>query len=354
MPSIAAVEVAFPRNYYGQEELATALLGMASAQRLGFEREQVLRFFSAVGVSGRHLALPIDAYARLDGLGARNSAFIECALDLGERAVSAVLERARLSAADVELFASSTVTGLAVPSLEARLMNRLSFRADCRRLPLFGLGCVAGAAGLARVDDYLRGRPKAAALLLCTELCSLTFQPDDGSIANVISCGLFGDGAACALVVGDEHPLADGELPAIVDTRSTLFADTERVMGWDVVDRGFRVVLSSEVPALAEHALPEVVRELLAAHDLVPADVDPWIAHPGGPAVINAMEAGLGLAPGTLQSSRDSLARHGNLSSASVLCILRETLATRPITGGRGLLLAMGPGFCAELLLLAW
>lgn len=353
MACIAAVEVAFPRHYYGQEELASALLGMAEIKALGFDREKVLRFFSSVEVSGRHLALPIEAYGKLEGFGARNAAFIECALDLGERAVSSVLEQTGLAPSDVELFATSTVTGIAVPSLEARLMNRLDFRSDCRRLPLFGLGCVAGAAGLARVNDYLHGHPKGAALLLCAEMCSLTFQPDDASVANVISCGLFGDGAACVLLVGDEHALATSGGPAIIDTRSELFPNTERTMGWDIVDSGFRVVLSNEVPALAGNELPSLIREFLSSHGLSTADIDPWIAHPGGPAVIEAMENGLDLEPGTLHKSRRCLARFGNLSSVSVLVILHETLHEQPErTGKRGLLLAMGPGFCAELLLL--
>jgi len=238
-----------------------------------------------------------------------------------------------------------------VPSIEARLMNRLGFAADCRRLPLFGLGCVAGAAGIARANDYLEGHPTHAALLLCVELCSLTFQPDDMSVANLIACGLFADGAACVLLVGDDHPLASKAKLRIEATRSVLFPNTEAVMGWDIVDTGFRIVLSGQVPELAQTALAHGIRAFLSANGLHPSQITRWVAHPGGPAVIDAMERGLELPHGALDRSRDCLARIGNLSSASVLVILRESLAADQ-SRGPALLLAMGPGFCAELLLL--
>jgi alkylresorcinol/alkylpyrone synthase len=354
MPCIAAVEAAFPRHYYGQEEIAAALLGMADTHGLAFDRAHVARFFSAVGVKGRHLALPLEAYQGLKGFADRNGAWLSCALELGERAVADALAQATLTPKDIQLFATSTVTGIAVPSIEARLMHRLEFDASCRRLPLFGLGCVAGASGIARVSDYLRGRPRDAALLLCVELCSLTFQPDDASVANVIASALFGDGAAAVVLVGDDHPLAGDGRPGVLDTRSVLFPDSERVMGWDVVDTGFRVVLQSTVPELAGSDLPRAVRDFLWARGLDPADIKPWIAHPGGPAVIEAMERGLDLPAGTLERSRRCLARVGNLSSASVLAMLGETVRDEPRTGGSGMLLAMGPGFSAELVLLRW
>jgi len=220
---------------------------------------------------------------------------------------------------------------------------------------VFGLGCAAGAAGIAHVSDVLAGRPRAAALLLCVELCSLTFQREDLSMTNLIATGLFGDGAACVLMVGDEHPLARGVAPRVEATRSLLFPNTEDVMGWEVIDAGFRVVLSKGVPQIARTELPGAVRNFLDEQRLRTRDVARWIAHPGGPAVIAAMEQGLELAPGTLDDSRESLARTGNLSSASVLVILKRALeAKAPSAGAPGLLLAMGPGFAAELVLLRW
>jgi alkylresorcinol/alkylpyrone synthase len=351
MPRIVAVKSAFPAHYYAQAELLAGVVAMCEQQGRAWDAGKLQQLFAAVKVEGRHLALPLERYARLGGLADRNEAWLSCALELGERAVRECLAAVQLSPRDVELFASSTVTGIAVPSLEARLMNRLGFAAHCRRLPLFGLGCAAGAAGIARVSDYLQAYPTHAALLLCVELCSLTFRSDDTSVPNLIATGLFADGAACVLAVGDEHPLAARSPVRVVDTRSVLFRDTERVMGWDVEDGGFRIVLSEQVPVLARTGLPREIREFLTEHALHPAKIATWIAHPGGPAVIDAVEGGLELPPGTLDASRRCLARVGNLSSGSVLVLLEEALAGQSWSGP-GLLFAMGPGFAAELVLL--
>jgi len=350
MPHIVGVSSAFPPNYYTQDQLTQALLSLSNEQQ-GLDAARIKKLFTAVKVEGRYLALPLERYPKLNGFGERNREWLRAALELGERAVRECLEQAALSASDVQLFASSSVTGLAVPSIEARLMNRLGFAADCRRVPLFGLGCVAGAAGIARVSDYLEGHPTHAALLLCVELCSLTFQPDDMSVANLIACGLFADGAACVLLVGDDHPLASKAKLKIEATRSVLFPNTEAVMGWDIVDTGFRIVLSGRVPELAQTALAHSIHAFLSANRLHPSQITRWVAHPGGPAVIDAMERGLELPPGSLDHSRDCLARIGNLSSASVLVILQESMAANQ-SRGPALLLAMGPGFCAELVLL--
>jgi alkylresorcinol/alkylpyrone synthase len=303
------------------------------------------------------MVLDLEAYPRLGGFAERSDTWLHHALELGTAAVDGALGRAGLTRRDINLFASTTVTGIAVPSLDARIMARLGgFPDDCRRLPLFGLGCVAGAAGMARMADYLRAHPTHAAILLSVELCSLTFQLSDTSVANIIASALFGDAAACVVIVGDEHPLAARAVgPFITDTRSVFFPNTDRTMGWDIIDTGFRIVLSGSVPDLARGPFAAAARRFLADHGLAPADLPSWIAHPGGPAVIDAVEQGLDLATGTLDRSRGCLARVGNLSSASVLVLLEEALTAdaRPAPGA-GMLFAMGPGFCAELVLLQW
>jgi alkylresorcinol/alkylpyrone synthase len=354
MPTIVAADACFPSRYVAQADVAREFRRVAGG-RGEATPERIARFFTSVGVNGRHMVLPIEAYPRLGGFAERSTIWLEHARDLGAQAVRGALARAGLEPADISLFASCTVTGITAPSLDARLMTAIGgFRSDCRRVPLFGLGCVGGAAGLARVADHLRAFPRHAALLLCVELCSLTFQLSDTSIANVIASALFGDGAACVVLVGDEHPLATRG-PSIADTRSVLFEHTEHTMGWDIVDTGFRIVLSGSVPEIARGPFAHAARDFLAAHGLVPGDVSRYIAHPGGPAVIDAVEQGLGLAPGALDASRRSLAAIGNLSSASVLVLLRDLLHggdARPT--GPSLLFAMGPGFCAELVLLRW
>ena len=302
------------------------------------------------GVEGRAFALEINEYEKLENFTDFNDQWIRVALELGQQAVQKALDRAGLTPADVDLILFSTVTGLAAPSIDARLCNKMGFRSDVRRMPLFGLGCVAGAAALARATDFVRGRPKGVALVLTIELCSLTWQRDDVSLAHVISCGLFGDGASAAVVVGSEHP-ARGL--TVVDTRSCFYRDTEDVMGWTIGAHGFKIVLSPSVPSVAKERLGPDCAKFLADHKLTPQDIAFWICHPGGPKVLEAARDSLGLDDEAVAISWDSLRNAGNLSSASVMLILERTLEQRPPKPGtKGVLLAMGPGFCSELLLL--
>jgi alkylresorcinol/alkylpyrone synthase len=365
-PAIAATATALPRHHYAQRDLA-----MLAAQYIGGSKHRetaVERFFDRVGVGERNLALPAEEYARLGGMERRSKAFIEVATELGEQTITSLLAESGLAARDVAQLTTTTVTGIAVPSLDARLMNRLPFATSLKRVPLFGLGCLGGAAGLARTAEYLRAFPEEAAIFLSVELCSLTFQPDDVSVANLVSTGLFGDGAAAVLLVGARHPLAiplatrtgsyrPGAVgqPRIVASRSVFFPDTERVMGWDVVDTGFKVVLSAAVPDIVRQHVPPAVDGFLAEHGLRRQDIATWVMHPGGPKVIDALEESLALPADALAPTRDGLARLGNLSSASVLFLLDEYRRRRaPPPGSFGVLMAMGPAFCAEIVLLRW
>lgn len=346
MPRLAAAATAFPPHYYEQDRLFAALREQWQDQVFHWERLE--QFHRRMQVGGRHLALPLEEYPRLQGFGAHNDAWIQAALDLGERVLNDLFDQAGLSPREVSHLVFTTVTGIAVPSLDARLMNRLPFPTSLKRVPIFGLGCLGGAAGVARVADYLKGHPTEAAVLLAVELCSLTLQKEDFSPANLLSSGLFGDGAGAVLLLGDEHPQARG--PRVVESRSVFFPQTERTMGWDLKDGGFQVVLGPEVPEFARRELPPAVQGFLAEHGLTVPDLAFWVAHPGGPRVMDAMEEGLGLPPEALRLSRESLERVGNVSSASVLFVLEQALQQAPT--GWGLMIAMGPAFCAELVLL--
>jgi alkylresorcinol/alkylpyrone synthase len=345
-PRIVAVGHAFPDHYYDQEALLAALRE-EWADRL-FNLDRLEQLHRNVLVGGRHLALAMEDYRDLEGWGQANDAWIEIAVEVGGRAVLAALEQAGVGPQDVDILVFTSVTGVAVPSVDARLVNRLGLRPDVVRVPLFGLGCVAGAAGTARAADLVRGRPDAVAVLLSVELCSLTLQRQDLSIPNLISSGLFGDGAAAAVIVGGERAEPGAE---IVASRSVFYSDTERVMGWDISERGFAIVLSSEVPDLVRQRLPGDVDAFLGDHDLRRNDIGVWIAHPGGPKVLDAMTEALGLPDDALAGAWETLRRHGNLSSTSVLLVLEQVLSrTKP--GRFGLMTAMGPGFCSELVLL--
>lgn len=350
--SILAVGRALPPHYVPQEQLIAALRSAWAARHHNLDRLEKLH--RSVLVGGRHLALPLEDYAVLDTFGKANDAFIRVGTDLGADAVSAALSLAGLGPKDIDAIYFTSVTGIAAPSLDARLCNRLGLRGDIKRVPIFGLGCVAGAAGIARCADYVRGFPGHVAVLLSVELCSLTLQREDLSIPNLIASGLFGDGAACAVVVGDDHPLAPRG-PRVVATRSAFYPDTESVMGWSIGERGFRIVLSAQVPDMVRLHLGDDVRGFLAAHGLALSDVHTWIAHPGGPRVLEEMEAVLALPREALRHTWESLRAVGNMSSASVLHVLADTLAdTPPPAGAFGVMLAMGPGFCSELVLLQW
>lgn len=342
---------ALPEHRYPQDEITRAFTEVIAQGRLD---ERVLgRFHANAGVEFRHLALPLERYGTLSGFTEANDVFIEEAVRLGSRAVEDALKDAGLTPSDVDLLVSATVTGLAVPSLDARIAAVTGMRPDVRRVPLFGLGCVAGAAGVARLHDYLLGHPGHVAVLVAVELCSLTVQRDDVSVPNLVASGLFGDGASAVVAAGRDRATPETSPVRVLDSRSRLYPGTERTMGFDVTSGGLRIVLDAEVPALVERHLRGDVDGFLADHGLTRDDIGFWVCHPGGPKVIEALEAALEVPREALQLTWDSLARVGNLSSASVLHVLEDTLRERPpAPGSLGVLMAMGPGFCSELVLL--
>jgi alkylresorcinol/alkylpyrone synthase len=346
-PRIAAAELALPPYVHTQEEIIEELSRFGGAV--------FTRFARSAGVQNRHLSLPLKEYGRLKDFTEANNAWISTALELGERALRDALAKAGVEPGEVTLIASTTVTGLAVPSLEARLAERVGLRPDVKRIPLFGLGCVAGAAGIARIHDYLRGYPDEVAVLLAVELCSLTIQRDDTSAANLVAASLFGDGSAAVVMLGANRAAREGSPgPQVLASRSRLYPGSKDVMGWDIGSAGFRIVLSAEVATIAEKYLGEDVTQFLAGQGHEIGDMTRWVCHPGGPKVIEAIERVLGLGPDALQVTRESLRDNGNLSSVSVLHVLRETMACPPPPGSPALMMAMGPGFCSELVLLRW
>jgi alkylresorcinol/alkylpyrone synthase len=307
---IAAVGRAFPPNYYDQETLIEAFQG-AWADKI-FNPARLERLHRRVLVGGRHLALPMEEYSDLDTWGKANDAWIRVAEQIGAEAIRDGLGRSGLAQEEIDALIFVSVTGIATPSIDARLVNRLGLRSDIKRVPIFGLGCVAGAAGIARAADYVRAFPGEVAILLAVELCSLTLQVQDFSVSNLISSGLFGDGAAAAIVVGAERQTGG---PRILATRSIFYPDSERVMGWDISEKGFQVVLSPEVPEVVRRHLRRDVDSFLADHGLKRQEIASWVAHPGGPKVLEAMQEALELPPEALAVTWRSLREVGNLSA---------------------------------------
>jgi alkylresorcinol/alkylpyrone synthase len=383
MTRIVAVRSAFPAYRYPQHDLTQAVASLArrgaaggtsgsGADEFGKGRRALLeRLHASAGVDTRHTVLPLAEYGALgdangaDGPGGTiNDRYIDEATALGERALRAALAESGLTAADLDLLIVTSVTGVAVPSLDARLIPRLGLRTDVRRLPVFGLGCVAGAAGMARMHDYLLGWPRHAAALLAVELCSLSWPRPSApratlTTADLVASALFGDGAAALVATGSRArkgaaARAPG-LPKIIATRSEVYPDSGDALGWRLAPGGFRIVLTAELADVVERRLSASVTGFLAGQGLTADDIRTWICHPGGPKVLDAATRALKLPDTALATSRRSLAEAGNLSSASVLHILELTVASHPqAPGSFGLLIGLGPGVSAELVLLRW
>jgi alkylresorcinol/alkylpyrone synthase len=347
---IVSTASAFPQHYYPQEELLAALQQFWGER---IDNPNVLRrLHRHVGVDGRYLAIPKEEYLTMKTWGEANRHWIRTAVELGEKAVAGALASAGVKGQELGAFFFTSVTGICSPSVDALLVNKMGLCRNIRRIPIFGLGCVAGAAGISRAADYVKANPGQIAVLLSVELCSLTLQREDITMANLISSGLFGDGAAAVIVASADCSLPG---PTILATRSVFYPDTEEMMGWDISERGFRIVLSREVPNLVRENLAKDVDEFLATRGLTRADIGSWVLHTGGPKILEATADALGLNNGQLDASWDCLRRTGNLSSASVLVVLDEVMKNRrPEPGTLGILAAMGPGFCSEFVLLKW
>ena len=347
---IASVSSAFPTNYYRQEEILSELARQWGATPAVLARLEA--FHQRTGVRTRHLALPKEEYERVQGFTARNREYVRLATDLGAEALQRALDEAEIAPGELDALFFVSVTGMATPSIDARLVNRLGLNPSLRRTPIFGLGCVAGAAGLARAADFARAYPEANVGLLAVELCSLTWQPDDLSVPNLIASSLFGDGAAALILAGEGR---SGPGPRVLGSRSVFYPGTESVMGWEIGSQGLKVQLSSGVPELVSTRVAEDVDRFLMSQGLGRDDIDHWILHTGGPKVLEAFETALNLPRERLELTWGQLRDNGNLSSASVLLVLRDTWQRhQPPAGSRGLLMAMGPGFCSEMVLISW
>lgn len=353
MVRIASIAPVLPAHAHGQAEITDAIAPLLTSDPR--RRRTIDRIHAATGIETRHLALPLEDYAGLTSFAAANDAFVREGTALAAEACRRALAAAGLRAADVDFLLFTSITGIATPSVDALLVERLGLRPDVKRLPVFGLGCVAGAAGIARVRDYLQGHPQDVALLVSVELCSLTLQHGDDSMANVVSSGLFGDGAAAAVLVGTDRAADLQGGVDVVAARSALYPDTAGALGWDIGGSGFRIVLAASLADIVEEHLGQGVVDLLAAHDLKVADVGTWVAHTGGPKILQAAARALDLPDEAFAASWRSLARVGNLSSSGVLHVLADELAAGgQIPGSPGVLFAIGPGVCTETVLLRW
>jgi alkylresorcinol/alkylpyrone synthase len=347
MTRIAAVAPVVPDYCYTQAEITAAVAPMLASDRS--HRAVLERVHANSRIATRYTALPLERYSNLGSFTETNQIFIEVAAELTARALTQALNQCGLVPADVDYIFFTSVTGISAPSVDALLIARLGLRQNVRRIPSYGLGCVAGASGIARVHDYLVGHPDDVGVVLAVELCSLTLQRTDESMANYVASGLFGDGAAAVVMVGDNRA---EQGPTVVDTRSFVYPDSEGVIGFNVGETGFEIVLTAEVADVIGRYFPAGVASFLADNSLNQDEIDTWFAHPGGPRILEAFADSLRLTDAALSLSYESLARVGNLSSASVLHVLASGF-DQP-ADSNALLFAVGPGISAEFVLLRW
>ena len=349
MPRILALATALPPHRVTQAETRDAMARICRGNRA---MERLLPVFDRTGVETRHLARPLDWYTEGPSFERRNDAYAECGLDLAERATRTCLRTAGVNPDQIDHLFFVTTTGLTTPSLDARLAVRLGLRADVRRFPLFGLGCAGGAGALIRAADILRAYPGQRALVLSVELCSLVFSPLATTSTDLIGAALFGDGGAAVLMAGDD---AAGSGPAVVATRTHLFREAPDLMGWRFTGDGMRLILSRAVPGFVATDVRPVVERFLADQRVTLSEVRHHLLHPGGAKVMASYRSAFGFDDQALAHARDAMRRYGNQSSASVLFMLHDLVASGSChTGDLGLMVALGPGFAAEMLTLAW
>ncbi|WP_045524236.1 type III polyketide synthase [Neobacillus niacini] len=361
MPTILSVAEAVPDFEIKQEQAIDFARELFSERFKDIER--LLKAFQNGQIEKRHIVKDIGWYKEDRSFADKNNAYIESAVTLGKQAIENCLNneaflKREIHCEEIDAIFYISTTGMATPSIEARIMNLLPFREHTKRIPIWGLGCAGGAAGLSRAFEYCTACPDAKVLVLSVELCSLTFQRNDFSKSNLIGTSLFADGVACALICGNEINIeelsAKKTAPAIINTQSTLMPDSLDVMGWDIRDQGLFVVFSRDIPNIIEEWLKPNVSKFLTQNGLELAEIDHFIAHPGGKKVIEAYIRSLGIPPAMTDISLDVLKQYGNMSSATILYVLRRFMELGGEAGSYGLCTALGPGFSSELLLLKW
>lgn len=339
---ILTTATAVPEHVLRQEAVAAHAAEIFAPAVPGFERFRPI--YANAAIDTRYSCVPLGWYGRPHDFTERNSLYLAHAVDLLETVAGRLLGHADLNAGDIDGLVVASTTGVATPSLDALLMERMAFRRDVQRMPLFGLGCAGGVTGLARTAQLAAARPGRSYLFLVVELCGLTFRANDTSKSNIVATALFGDGAAGALVS------TAGEGPVLVACGEHTFSNSLDVMGWRVGDDGLGVLFSRDIPQLIRDHLAAPLTCFLDAQALSFAAVDGFVCHPGGAKVLAALETVFGLAPGGLAVEREVLRRYGNMSAATVLFVLDA--ARRRGLDGLHLMSAMGPGFTASFALL--
>jgi len=316
------------------------------------EIDRIINVFDNSEVSGRHISVPVEWLKTSHTFSERNKIYKEMALSLSKSAIEECMKRAETNYSDIDCIIFVSSTGISTPTIDALLFNELKLNSHIKRIPIWGLGCAGGAVGISRAMDFTKAYPDKNVLIVALELCSLTFQKDDISKSNIVACSLFSDGAAAAFVCGRNTRFNSLKGISLIDSLSTIYEDSLDVMGWDIVDDGFKVIFSRDIPSIVRDLVKPNIDELLSIHNLKKEDIKHYVTHPGGLKVIKAYEESLGLNCSSLTNSRKILNEYGNMSSPTVLFVLNELIRGKEYSSGeRGIISALGPGFSSELVL---
>lgn len=350
MPHVISASTEDARFRLSQNEVKTFIYNLFSDSAIGIDR--MISVFDNSSVSERHFSAPINWFREEHTFSERNRIYKDTALELSEKAIDNCLKKAGVGISDIEHVFFVSSTGLATPTIDALLFNKMKFNRHIKRTPIWGLGCAGGAAGLSRAMDYTKAYPKSIVLLITIELCSLTFIKNDISKSNIVASSLFSDGAAVVLVAGDETDRGSGNRIELLNSLSTIYDNSIDVMGWDIAEEGLRVIFSKDIPAIVRNCVKPNIMELLKLNALTLKDIKHFVTHPGGMKVLDAYEKSLELSNGKLDLSRKVLNEHGNMSSPSVIYVLNEFLSKNNYNPGEfGLISSLGPGFSSELIL---
>ncbi|MEH7109111.1 type III polyketide synthase [Bacillus sp. JJ1764] len=361
MPKIISIAEVVP-PYEIKQDQASAFAGELFAHSFK-DIGRLLKAFQNGQIEKRHFVKKMEWFYEKHTFADKNDAYIEAAVMFGKEAIIKCLSKNEFLKKDIPIHEIEAIffistTGLATPSIEARIMNLLPFHAHTKRIPIWGLGCAGGASGLSRAYEYCLAFPEAKVIVLAVELCSLTFQQNDQSKSNLIGTSLFADGISCALICGDESNMAEycsrTVSPAIIDTQSTLMPDSLDVMGWDIKNDGLYVIFSRDIPTIIEQWLKPNVSGFLEENNLSLDQINYFIAHPGGKKVLDAYVKSLEIPQSMTGISQEVLQKFGNMSSSTILYVLRRFMGQETKSGEFGLCTALGPGFSSELLLLRW
>lgn len=360
MPVITAVGTANPNYVLEQQEAKAFAHQMFGSAFPNIDR--LVQAYDNAQIERRHFCVPIEWFGTEHNFREKNDLYVKNALALSKEAIAQCLHKAERTLQEIDYIIYVSTTGLATPSIDALLIEDLPFRRDIKRLPIWGLGCAGGAASIARGMEITRAVPAARVLIVVTELCGLTFMPNDLSKANLIASALFGDGSAAVLIEGDGIATQHAAAPHVLDSATQTMPDSLDVMGWNISEAGFGIQISRDIPAIVRSFMRDSIQEILDRHNMSANDIQHFITHPGGAKVIEAYQESLNLPPSNFQHTWDVLKQFGNMSACSVLFVLerfmnqvaQEQNQTPTTAAEYGLMGALGPGFSSELVLIRW